>query len=339
MTRTHPAHHRRGAAGVQQSAEARRPDRHGRRDLRRAAWRWVSRAHSCRTSSPASASRWTRAAPGSTKAWSRFAACWRRSRSPRKGRFHSFEKVTSLPRPTQKPRPPFWIAALSTENSFENAGGSAITSWAFRSPARRWRDCMKIYRDAWNAAGHPGRGRVMLAFHMYCAETRAKAAAIAREPLNMYLRSIVNAASDWMSGVASRDYPNYQKMIEIISKETFESQVEKGCGLDRHAGRYPQRDRGLRSRGRRLRIRLAAGEFRYDRPGRGRAVDGAVRPRGDAALCALIRNRRRDLGELPLPTEVGSIRLRPALKGRTRVNSSSGGRGSRSSPPLGLRAT
>ena len=29
------------------------------------------------------------------------------------GRFHSFEKVTSLPRPTQKPRPPFWIAARS----------------------------------------------------------------------------------------------------------------------------------------------------------------------------------------------------------------------------------
>ena len=39
-----------------------------------------------------------------------------------KGRFHSFEKVTSLPRPTQKPRPPFWIAALSTKDSFENAG-------------------------------------------------------------------------------------------------------------------------------------------------------------------------------------------------------------------------
>ena len=42
------------------------------------------------------------------------------------GRFHSFKKVTSLPRPTQKPRPPFWIAALSTEESFENAGRSAI---------------------------------------------------------------------------------------------------------------------------------------------------------------------------------------------------------------------
>ena len=39
----------------------------------------------------------------------------------------------------------------------------------------------------------------------------------------------MDAASDWMSGVSSRDYPNYQKTIEIISKETFESQVEKGA--------------------------------------------------------------------------------------------------------------
>jgi alkanesulfonate monooxygenase SsuD/methylene tetrahydromethanopterin reductase-like flavin-dependent oxidoreductase (luciferase family) len=88
---------------------------------------------------------------------------------------------------------------------------------------------IKGYRTAWREAGHPGNGKVMLAFHMYCAPTREEAAAIARKPLNQYLQSIVAAASEWMSGVASRDYPNYQKTIEIISKETFESQVEKGA--------------------------------------------------------------------------------------------------------------
>jgi hypothetical protein len=31
-----------------------------------------------------------------------------------------------------------------------------------------------------------------------------------------------------MTGVSSRDYPNYQKMIESLSRETFESQVDKG---------------------------------------------------------------------------------------------------------------
>ncbi|HEX2464389.1 MAG TPA: LLM class flavin-dependent oxidoreductase, partial [Thermoanaerobaculia bacterium] len=38
------------------------------------------------------------------------------------GRFHSFRNVTSLPRPTQRPRPPFWVAALGTPESFVNAG-------------------------------------------------------------------------------------------------------------------------------------------------------------------------------------------------------------------------
>ena len=145
------------------------------------------------------------------------------------GRFHSFEKVTSLPRPTQKPRPPFWIAALSTRDSFEIAGRLGYHLMGIPLVGAQMAELLKVYRDAWVAAGHPGRGRVMLAFHMFCADTREKAAAIAREPLNIYLKSIVNAASDWMTGVASKDYPNYQKMIEIISKETFETQVEKGA--------------------------------------------------------------------------------------------------------------
>ena len=145
-----------------------------------------------------------------------------------RGRFHSFEKATSQPRPTQTPRPPFWIAALSTKESFENAGRLGHHLMGIPIGGAQMAELIKAYREAWKAAGHPGRGRVMLAFHMFCAETRDQAAAIAREPLNIYLKSIVDAASEWMTGVASKDYPNYQKMIEFISKESFESQVAKG---------------------------------------------------------------------------------------------------------------
>ncbi|MBV8109784.1 MAG: LLM class flavin-dependent oxidoreductase, partial [Hyphomicrobiales bacterium] len=144
-----------------------------------------------------------------------------------RGRFHSFENATSLPRPTQKPRPPFWIAALSTRESFENAGTLGHYLMGIPLAGAHMASLLQTYRDAWTAAGHGGRGKVMLAFHMYCADTSAKAAAVAREPLNQYLKSIVDAASGWMSGVSSRDYPNYQKMIESLARETFESQVEK----------------------------------------------------------------------------------------------------------------
>jgi alkanesulfonate monooxygenase SsuD/methylene tetrahydromethanopterin reductase-like flavin-dependent oxidoreductase (luciferase family) len=144
------------------------------------------------------------------------------------GRFHSFENATSLPRPTQQPRPPFWIAALSTKESFENAGTLGHYLMGIPLAGAHMASLLQTYRDAWTAAGHGGRGKVMLAFHMYCADSSAKAAAVARAPLNQYLKSIVDAASGWMTGVSSRDYPNYQKMIESLSRETFESQVDKG---------------------------------------------------------------------------------------------------------------
>ena len=58
--------------------------------------------------------------------------------------------------------------------------------------------------------------------------TSEQAKAIARNPMNKYLKSLVDAASDWTSGAKSDDYPGYDKIIEGLSKETFDSQVEKG---------------------------------------------------------------------------------------------------------------
>jgi len=145
------------------------------------------------------------------------------------GRFHSFRNVTSLPRPTQKPRPPFWIAALSTPESFTGAGAAGHSIMAIPLAGGKMKELISLYREAWRKAGHKGRGRVMLAFHMLCCETREEAVRVAREPLNRYLKSLVAAASDWTEGLNSKDYPNYDKIIASLAQETFESQVEKGA--------------------------------------------------------------------------------------------------------------
>jgi len=143
------------------------------------------------------------------------------------GRFHSFENVTSLPRPTQQPRPKFWTAAFQTPESFEKAGRMGNYVMGIPIAGGQMRELAQIYRDAWKKAGHPGTGRLMIAFHMYCAPTRAEAYRIAREPLSHYLRSIYNASKDW-SGLSSKDYKGYDKMVEALGKETFETQMEKG---------------------------------------------------------------------------------------------------------------
>jgi alkanesulfonate monooxygenase SsuD/methylene tetrahydromethanopterin reductase-like flavin-dependent oxidoreductase (luciferase family) len=145
------------------------------------------------------------------------------------GRFHSFRDVTSLPRPTQTPRPPFWVAALGTPQSFIEAGQAGYWVMAIPLAGGKMKELLAMYRTAWKAAGHPGKGRVMLAFHMYCAPTRDEAVAVAREPLNRYLTSLVDAASAWTEGLSSRDYPGYDKIIAGLRAETFESQVEKGA--------------------------------------------------------------------------------------------------------------
>ncbi len=143
------------------------------------------------------------------------------------GRFYSFREVTSLPRPTQKPRPPFYVAALSTRESFERAGAAGHGIMAIPMAGGAMEDLIGTYRAARARAGHPGSGTVMLAFHMFCHEDQAEAERIARGPLNRYLRSLVDAASAWLSGVGSDDYPGYDKVIAALSRETFETQVEK----------------------------------------------------------------------------------------------------------------
>ena len=145
------------------------------------------------------------------------------------GAFHRFPPTTSLPRPTQRPRPQFWIAAIATPESFENAGRLGHWIMAIPMAGGKMADLVGRYREAWRSAGHKGKGRVMLAFHMLCRESREEAAAIAREPLNRYLRSLVDAASDWTAGMSSADYPGYDKLIEGLSRETFESQRASGA--------------------------------------------------------------------------------------------------------------
>jgi alkanesulfonate monooxygenase SsuD/methylene tetrahydromethanopterin reductase-like flavin-dependent oxidoreductase (luciferase family) len=143
------------------------------------------------------------------------------------GRFHSFSNVTSLPRPTQLPRPPFYVAALATRESFERTGAAGHGIMAIPMAGGAMADLIGAYRSAWRGAGHPGNGTVMLAFHMFCHSDQASAECIAREPLNRYLRSLVTAASDWMGGESSGDYPGYDKIIAALARDTFETQVEK----------------------------------------------------------------------------------------------------------------
>jgi alkanesulfonate monooxygenase SsuD/methylene tetrahydromethanopterin reductase-like flavin-dependent oxidoreductase (luciferase family) len=146
-----------------------------------------------------------------------------------RGRFHMIENTTSLPRPTQKPRPKFYIAAQNTPDSFVFAGRMGYSVMAIPLTGAVMRPLLDAYREAWKEAGHPGEGEVMLAFHMFCDEDGARARAVASPLLDSYLRSLVEAAADWLDGRASADYPGYDRMIAKMRETTAADQIASGA--------------------------------------------------------------------------------------------------------------
>jgi alkanesulfonate monooxygenase SsuD/methylene tetrahydromethanopterin reductase-like flavin-dependent oxidoreductase (luciferase family) len=140
------------------------------------------------------------------------------------GQFHAFDNVTSLPRPTQKPRPKFYIASTRTPDSFEFAGraGHALMS----IPIGPLKDLLPIYRKAWREAGHPGDGEVMIAFHMFCHEDARLAREIPRRQFEDYFVALFESAGEWTQGMASKDYRGYDDSIGRMKNFTLETQIE-----------------------------------------------------------------------------------------------------------------
>jgi len=144
------------------------------------------------------------------------------------GQFHHFHHITSLPRPVQQPHPPFWVAALATEESFYRAGSNGYNLMAIPLSGAVMQPLLQTYRQAYRAAGHPGQGKVMLACHMYCAPTDREAHDTARPLLDTYLQRLVTAASDW-DATTSKDYKGYPEMIAALKRQNFEGLVASGA--------------------------------------------------------------------------------------------------------------
>jgi alkanesulfonate monooxygenase SsuD/methylene tetrahydromethanopterin reductase-like flavin-dependent oxidoreductase (luciferase family) len=145
------------------------------------------------------------------------------------GQFHSFDNVTSLPRPTQKPRPKFYIACTQTPETFEFAGRAGHGLMAI--PIGPLKKLLPVYRKAWRDAGHPGDGEVMIAFHMFCHADAQKAREIPRRQFEDYFVSLFEAAGEWTQGTASKDYRGYGEAINRMKNFTLETQIKAGGAL------------------------------------------------------------------------------------------------------------
>ncbi|NQV54487.1 MAG: LLM class flavin-dependent oxidoreductase [Rhodospirillales bacterium] len=140
------------------------------------------------------------------------------------GAFHSFENVTSLPRPTQKPRPPFWVATSSSTETFVMAGQKGYGVMTIPRGADTTRNWLATYRQNWQEVGHDGDGHVMFATHMYCAPTTEQAIEDSRPHLEGYFKALGDATADWTK-VTSKDYPDHPAMIEEAASRTVDEMI------------------------------------------------------------------------------------------------------------------
>jgi alkanesulfonate monooxygenase SsuD/methylene tetrahydromethanopterin reductase-like flavin-dependent oxidoreductase (luciferase family) len=144
------------------------------------------------------------------------------------GQFHTIKDTTTYPRPTQQPRPKFYVAATSTPDSFAYAGRMGYSVMTIPvGGSEKVNGLLSTYRNAWREAGHPGNGEVMIAFHMFTDEDGDRARRVADPHIVAYFQALADASAEW-GQMQSKDYQDYDRMAKRLQGQTMESQLANG---------------------------------------------------------------------------------------------------------------
>ena len=155
---------------------------------------------------------------------------WTEDRVSYAGRFWSLEDVRLMPRVVQKPHPPVWIAAISTEESFVYAAknGFNLMIVPYAGKPGQLQEFVKMYRRIWAESGHkPGKEQVQVAQFAYVAENHDEAQRGFERICRKYLQTFGDAVVSWQ-GKSSDQYPGYDKMVATILATTPDKIVEQG---------------------------------------------------------------------------------------------------------------
>jgi alkanesulfonate monooxygenase SsuD/methylene tetrahydromethanopterin reductase-like flavin-dependent oxidoreductase (luciferase family) len=131
-----------------------------------------------------------------------------------RGRYHSFDNFTLVPRPLQQPHPEIRIAA-SQHETYATIGelGYPLFSAVRASPLTELAYHTAAYRDAWAAAGHEGEPRAYLQVPVYIAETRAAALEDARDGMMRFstYRADLTGAAELRDDTARKGCPAHPR--------------------------------------------------------------------------------------------------------------------------------
>ncbi len=118
---------------------------------------------------------------------------WTKPSFSYEGKYHRFKDVAVVPKPFQKPTPPIRIAA-STPDTFPAIGRRGVPIFASVRHTT-WSDLarqIQTYHDAWEEAGHPGRGQVFVSAPTYLAESEERAHSEPKESIMHFYHEQAN---------------------------------------------------------------------------------------------------------------------------------------------------
>lgn len=135
---------------------------------------------------------------------------WQETNVSAQTMFFNFRNATSLPRCTQEPHPPIWVAAVQSRQSFAWIGrrGYRLLITPGIAGYESLQVLVQVYRECF-AEAHPNEApQVALSLPVFVHETEAEALRLGDIHLARYLRIWAEAAQGWNSKV-SVDYPRY----------------------------------------------------------------------------------------------------------------------------------
>src|SRR5262249_2768669 len=149
------------------------------------------------------------------------------------GKHYRFENVTVSPAPYRKPHPPFRMAATTPETFprvaklglpiFVGLRGMSIPELAGH---------LKVYRDAWREAGHPGDGDVSLRIPLYAAPTTEAAREEPRETITYYMQRQADLTRVSLgragTGPAERRIAQSERLKALTYTDILETKVAFG---------------------------------------------------------------------------------------------------------------
>ena len=145
------------------------------------------------------------------------------------GRYFSYENITLIPKPYQKPYPPVRVA-VNSPDTFALAGrkGWPIFVAVRLGSLAELVEPLREYRAAWREAGHPGEGSVSLRVPVFVAQTAEEALTIPRDSTMEFYRYLGGRLVDSASSSGAR---------------AIEGRAERGARLGAITYEEAQRDK------------------------------------------------------------------------------------------------